>query len=107
MSKLMRMMVFFDLPTKTKQQRLNASRFRNFLLADGYYMVQLSVYARICGGTDSVSVHRRRLQNALPPQGAVRLLVITERQYENIDILLGTLPPQEEKAADMEQLMLF
>ncbi len=107
MSKLMRMLVFFDLPVKTKQQRLDASRFRNFLLADGYYMVQLSVYARICGGTDSVEVHRRRLQSALPPHGAIRLLVITERQYENIDILLGMPPPQEEKAEPMEQLMLF
>lgn len=106
MSKLMRMIVFFDLPVKTKQQRLYATRFRNFLLSDGYYMVQYSVYARICGGTDSVQVHRKRLSHALPPRGAVRLLVITERQYENIDILLGAIP-SEEKSEEIEQLMLF
>ena len=40
----MRMIVFFDLPTLTKTDRRNASRLRNFLLKDGYTMLQLSVY---------------------------------------------------------------
>ena len=106
MSRLMRILVFFDLPVKTKPQRTAASRFRNFLLADGYYMVQLSVYARICNGMDSVTAHKNRLYKALPPRGAVRMLVITERQYENIEILLGK-PQEEEKIQEMEQLMLF
>lgn len=43
----MRMLVFFDLPVKTREQRRAATRFRNFLLGDGYYMVQYSVYTRI------------------------------------------------------------
>ena len=106
MSKLMRIIVFFDLPVKTKQQRLAATRFRNFLLADGYYMVQYSVYARICNGMDSVQVHKNRIYHALPPRGAIRMLVITERQYENIEILLGT-PQDEEEIDKVEQLMLF
>ncbi len=102
----MRIIVFFDLPVKTKQQRMAATRFRNFLLADGYYMVQYSVYTRICSGMDSVLAHKRRIQRALPPRGAIRLLVITERQYESIDILLGAQPAEEE-VEQMEQLMLF
>ena len=106
MSKLMRIMVFFDLPVKTKPQRTAATRFRNFLLSDGYYMVQFSVYARICSGMDSVEAHKNRLYRALPPKGAVRMLVITERQYENIEILLGS-PQDEEEIQEMEQLMLF
>ena len=77
----MRMLVFFDLPVKTKEQRRAATRFRNFLLGDGYYMVQFSVYARICCGMDSVESHRQRLHRAVPPHGSVRLLVITEKQY--------------------------
>lgn len=39
--------VFFDLPVKTKPERRTATRFRNFLLKDGYMMIQFSVYARI------------------------------------------------------------
>ena len=44
----MRMIVFFDLPVKTKNERREATRFRNFLMNDGYHMLQFSVYARVC-----------------------------------------------------------
>ena len=39
MNKFMRIMVFFDLPVKTKTQRREATRFRNFLLMDGYHII--------------------------------------------------------------------
>ena len=89
MSKLMRILVFFDLPVKTKAQRRTATRFRSFLLKDGYHMVQYSVYARICAGADSVQTHRERLYRALPHKGAVRMLVVTEKQFNSIEILVG------------------
>ena len=99
-------MVFFDLPVKTKKQRREASRFRNFLLNDGYHMVQFSVYARVCNGMDAVNKHRGRIKNNLPETGAIRLLVITERQYEAIDILLGGLS-QADDSFQWEQLSIF
>lgn len=43
----MRIIVFFDLPVTTKAKRRAASQFRQFLLKDGYQMLQLSVYTRI------------------------------------------------------------
>lgn len=89
MSRFMRIMVFFDLPVKTPEQRRDATRFRNFLLKDGYYMVQFSVYARVCQGTDSIATHKARVKANLPPQGAVRMMVITERQFSMIDVLLS------------------
>ena len=99
----MRMMVFFDLPVDSKIKRRAATQFRNFLLKDGYYMLQFSVYARICAGYENVETHRRRLSEHLPDNGSVRLLVITEKQYESIDILLGNYKP-EDKPADYEQI---
>ena len=54
MSKFMRMIVFFDLPVQTKTERRHATAFRNFLLKDGYHMLQFSVYARVCNGNDAV-----------------------------------------------------
>ena len=38
--KFMRLIVMFDLPVKTKKQSKEATAFRNFLLKDGFYMVQ-------------------------------------------------------------------
>ena len=98
--------MFFDLPVKTKKQRREASQFRNFLLNDGYHMVQFSVYARVCNGMDAVNKHRGRIKNNLPENGAIRLLVITERQYEAIDILLGGLS-QADDSFQWEQLSIF
>ena len=106
MSKFMRMMVFFDLPVKTKAQRRVATQFRNFLLKDGYHMLQYSVYARVCNGMDAVEKHKKRISANLPDNGSVRLLVITEKQYESIDILVGNLA-KEEVLQRPEQLSLF
>ena len=102
----MRILVFFDLPVKTREERKNAARLRSFLLNDGYHMVQYSVYARVCNGMDAVEKHRERLRRNLPPNGSLRMLVITEKQYESIDIMLG---PFVEADADFqfEQLSIF
>ncbi|MDR1565335.1 MAG: CRISPR-associated endonuclease Cas2 [Oscillospiraceae bacterium] len=106
MNKLMRLLVFFDLPVKTKLQRKTATQFRNFLLKDGYHMIQYSLYARTCNGTDAVEKHKKRLYTSLPDNGSVRLLVITEKQYSGIEILVGNLV-QADSALEYEQLMLF
>ena len=90
MNRLMRILVMFDLPVKTKAERRSATQFRNFLTRDGYHMVQYSVYARICNGRDSVETHRRRILSALPSKGSVRMLVITEKQYGAIELLVGS-----------------
>lgn len=102
----MRMLVFFDLPVKTKSQRKYATAFRSFLLKDGYHMVQYSLYARVCNGTDAVEKHEKRLNFALPPEGSVRLLIVTEKQYEAIRILVGE-HKSEEKISPCEQLSIF
>ncbi len=106
MNKFMRMMIFFDLPVKTKTQRRVATQFRNFLLKDGYFMIQYSVYCRICNGYDDVEKHKTRLRANKPDNGSVRLLVITEKQYEKMELIIGNLVSEEEHSA-FEQLSIF
>ncbi len=96
MSRFMRILLFFDLPTKTKLQKKQAAQFRNFLLKDGYYMVQYSVYARICNGPDAVNKHCKRVQEHLPDNGSVKILTITEKQYQNLNIVLGERKKEDE-----------
>jgi CRISPR-associated protein Cas2 len=95
----MRIVVLFDLPVQTKKQRREATAFRNFLLKDGYYMLQYSVYVRICNGADAVQKHKTRLQGHMPENGAVRMMTITEKQYEAIEILLGNCVPEDTSMA--------
>ena len=106
MNKFMRMLVFFDIPVKTAKQRRSATGFRNFLLKDGYHMVQYSVYARVCNGLDAVAKHKARLHSYLPDNGSVRLLVITEKQYETIEILVGNYY-EDDTSFVCEQLSIF
>lgn len=102
----MRILVFFDLPVKTAIERKTATKFRKALIDDGYYMVQYSVYCRVCNGYDAVEKHKNRLKNFVPDNGSVRVLTITEKQYEKIDILVGKLKPDDDSFA-CEQLTIF
>ncbi len=54
----------------------------------------------------AVEKHRRRLKTRLPDNGSVRLLVITEKQYESIEILLGKLTEADD-SFQCEQLSIF
>lgn len=44
--RVMWVLVFFDLPTDTKTDRKNATKFRKNLLEDGFVMFQFSIYMR-------------------------------------------------------------
>ena len=102
----MRMIVMFDLPVKTAAQRKIATKFRKFLIDDGYHMLQFSIYTRVCNGTDAVEKHKRRLNTSLPSNGSVRLMVITEKQFQNMEILVGQLK-SEKKEEKYDQLTLY
>jgi len=102
----MRIIVFFDLPVTTKAERKAATDFRKFLIKDGYYMVQYSVYARVCNGYDAVNKHINRLKIVVPDNGSVRALMVTEKQYESMFILTGKLLKGETPAA-FQQMTIF
>ena len=102
----MRMLVFFDLPVVTKAERRAYTLFRRFLLNDGYDMIQFSIYGRIVNGRDAETKHMQRLVTNLPPEGSVRMLTVTEKQYASMKMLVG-LPLFQEKAIKANQMLLF
>ncbi len=99
------LMVFFDLPTKTKPQRRRANRFREFLKKDGFMMLQLSVYARVCRGQDAVDKHVRRVRSSLPKEGSVRTLQVTDKQYGRMELMLGNA--QKTESVGTSQMVLL
>jgi CRISPR-associated protein Cas2 len=99
------MFVFFDLPVGTKSDRRWATKFRKFLKDDGFLMLQLSVYARVCRGEDAAEKHAQRVTKNLPPRGSVRTLQVTDRQYARMKLMLGEASVSEKKAS--EQLVLL
>ena len=101
----MRLFVFFDLPVSTKKDRKIATRFRKDLLNEGFTMLQFSVYCRICRGHDIVEREIRRIKAVLPPKGNIRILQVTDKQYGNMQFLVGM--PKKEEIIASEQLLLF
>ena len=100
----MRLLVFFDLPTKGPQDKRAYTLFRRFLKKDGYDMIQFSVYGRITNGIDGLNKHLKRLKDNLPPEGSVRCLQVSEKQ---LMFLLVGKPKVQEKMVTAEQLVLL
>jgi CRISPR-associated protein Cas2 len=81
--------VLFDLPTDTKQARKQYTMFRKHLLNDGYTMMQYSVYMRHCASDENAQAHVKRVKSFLPPDGEVRIVKITDKQFGKIEIFYG------------------
>ena len=106
MSRYMRLLVFFDLPVKSKFERKTATQFRNFLIKDGFYMIQFSLYGRICNTLESARIHEDRICSKVPPYGSVRSMIVTEKQYASMNILTGDRKPKEKKI-NSQQISFF
>ena len=90
-----------------RAQRKKATGFRNYLLDDGYQMVQFSVYARACVSFARQETHLDRLKKHLPPEGSVRAIYVTRAQWERSYVIQGS-PASEAEAEDLpEQIQLW
>ena len=91
----------FDLPTDTKSARKQYSQFRKFLLNDGYDIMQYSIYSRHHASEENAQVHIQRVKERLPPDGEVRIVKITDKQFGRIEIFFGKfsqpvqVPPEQ------------
>ena len=95
----------FDLPVDSSAARREYTRFRKRLIQEGFCMLQFSVYARYFGSEEASEAHRRRIAASLPPQGQVRLLAVTDRQFGKMEVFYGKTKHSTEKPP--EQLLLF
>lgn len=92
----MRLFILYDLPSTTKQDHKDYSKFHNFLLKNGFYMLQYSVYVRLCINHDELKNLIVIVENNKPKKGNARMLIITEKQYENMKVLIGSKSLQEQ-----------
>jgi CRISPR-associated protein Cas2 len=97
-------LVFFDLPVGTPEERRDATNFRKDLLKDGYMMVQFSVYARPCGSADRVETQVRRLKPIIPAKGEVRGLIISDAQWGRMIVIRSQ---QRAESEPMPEQMMF
>jgi len=103
--RVMWILVFFDLPTETRQDKKRYMDFRKNLQKDGFIMFQFSIYVRHCASSDNADVHLKRVRSFIPEYGHVGLLCITDKQFGNIEIFHGKKP--EKPKTEGIQLELF
>lgn len=103
----MRLIVMFDLPTGNKRERRSYAEFRKFLIKDGYFREQFSIYSRIVLTRESSAAHIERLKANLPHSGIITVFELTEKQYENRIRLLNTIPEPKVKQAGVQLTLML
>lgn len=98
-------MVMFDLPTTTKEERSAYTGFRDFLLDHSFTMSQYSIYLRHVSGRAQATPIIERIKAAVPLEGKVDILQFTDRQYADIVSLRGRRRTDSRENPD--QLALF
>lgn len=86
----MRIMVFFDLPTLTAANRREYSKFRKYLLKNGFLMMQESVYCKLALNPTASDAIMTNIKKNKPAEGLVQMLTITEKQFSKIEFVVGS-----------------
>ena len=99
------LLVMFDPPVGTKPERRAATKFRQWLLDEGFEMSQFSIYLRFCVGKEQVERRIRAIGKAQPDKGSIHILSVTDRQFEQMTVFRGGARRKGRKAPN--QLELF
>ena len=103
--RFMRVVVFFDLPILTKKEIRQYTKFRKYLVSQGFVMVQKSVYSKIALNGSSAGTILDNLKKNGPRSGVVQVLTITEKQYQSIEFLVGEA--QKETVDSQQRLVIL
>lgn len=87
--RFMRLLVFFDLPTITTEDKRNYRRFRTTLIKNGFIMLQESVYCRMFITPSAEKSAMDIIRKNKPPNGTVQMLSVTEKQFSKMEYLVG------------------
>ena len=99
------LMVMFDLPVVSTEEKRQYTRFRKYLQREGFLQLQFSVYAKYCASRENAQKYYNHIKCAVPPGGKVRLLMVTDKQFGDMVSLYGKNVEEVEKKP--EQLLLF
>ena len=93
-------------PTDKWGTKTEYARLRKFLLKDGYIRISPEVFMRVVQNRKASEKHYRRIDEVKPKTGVVRLLRLTEKQYNNIYMVAGEPDYQEKVVGTSSHIML-
>lgn len=87
----MRSLLFFDLPSVTKMERKQYSKFVKYIKSKGFVMLRESVYSKLSINESAVDATMKDIKSHLPPDGVISVLTITEKQFAAMEQVLGEI----------------
>lgn len=87
--RFMRVIVFFDLPTVTVENRREYVKFRKFLIKSGFLMLQESVYSKLALNKSVADGVTSSIKKNKPEKGLVQMMVVTEKQFNRMEYVCG------------------
>lgn len=87
--RFMRMIVFFDLPTETNEDRRAYRLFRKALIKAGFLMMQESVYTKLLTTPSVERSVKNMIHKNKPEKGIVQMLTVTEKQFSKMEYIVG------------------
>ncbi|WP_334329502.1 CRISPR-associated endonuclease Cas2 [Companilactobacillus sp. HBUAS59699] len=91
----MRLLCLFDLPMDTSAEKRQYRIFRKELLRNGFSMLQYSVYYRAIQNRSAGKKYEHAISKFLPEHGEVRLIPVSEKQFTDMSVLVGSRSKQE------------
>lgn len=85
----MRILIFFDLPTETLENKREYRKFHRFLVKNGFLMMQESVYCRMLLTPSSGKAVLDIIRKNRPTEGIVQILTVTEKQFAGMEYITG------------------
>ena len=101
----MRIIVFFDLPVVTIENKREYTRFRKYLIKSGFIMMQESVYCKMVLNQTAVINMVNNIRKNKPEKGLVQILTITEKQFSKIEFVTGEY--ESDVLQSDERLVIF
>lgn len=86
----MRTIIFFDLPNVYTNDKRNYTKFRRFLINEGFIMMQESVYSKLMMNAQQIQLLIQRIKRNAPKKGIIQVLNVTENQYAQIEYIIGS-----------------
>lgn len=80
-------LVTFDLPERSRAQRLDGGRFRRWLAHEGNRAVHASGFVRYLNPRAKVETETNKVVRALPAAGTVYVVEITESAYRRATLV--------------------
>lgn len=85
----MRLLLMFDMPQDTADDRKEYRKFRKYLLGEGFIMHQYSGYTKILLNGTASKLMLERLKQNKPKAGLITILSVTENQFSKMIYLSG------------------